>query len=431
MTLSTKPLSGMRQRLPGEFRIEKYVTETLSLSSVLAGFEEYDGPVIEPLALFAAKSGDELVGRQSYCFTDRGKRDVILRPEMTPSLARMVAAQGELKLPVRWFSNPLCYRYERPQRGRVREFLQFNLDILGSESLAAELEVILVLQGIMKSFNAPSSIYRIGWSSRRFVSDALARCGVEQSLAGAVFSVIDKRDKMKPDAWTEFLLQACGGDSGAAEKVIALVSVEALSDKWLIDLMSESSAFQEVVKFNELLQGAGIHSAVFSPGVVRGLDYYTGIVFELMDTGGENNRSLCGGGRYDNLVGLFGNKRISGVGFGLGVLTLTLFLKTYGLIPDSVKEAALADVYIAVSSPDVTSSAGLLAASLRDKGIRVMMDVSGKKLGKQFSEASRYRIPFVVTVGPDDVAAGKYKMKNLLDGTVFTGSPEEITTKLQ
>ncbi len=273
MALSTKPLSGMRQRLPQEFRVEKYVTDTLSLSSVLAGFEEYDGPVIEPLALFAAKSGDELVGRQSYCFTDRGKREVILRPEMTPSLARMVAAQGELQLPVRWFSTPLCYRYERPQRGRVREFLQFNLDILGSEKLAAELEVVLVLQGIMDSFKAPSSIYRIGWSSRRFMSDALGRCGVKEENTAAVFSAIDKRDKMSADKWAGLLLEACGNHSDVVAMVTALVSVQSLSDKWLVDLMSGSMAFEEVVKFNQLLQGVGIPSAVFSHGVVSGLDY--------------------------------------------------------------------------------------------------------------------------------------------------------------
>ena len=427
MALSTKPLSGMRQRLPGEFRIEKYVTETLSLSSVQAGFEEYDGPVIEPLALFAAKSGGELVGRQSYCFEDRGGREVILRPEMTPSLARMVAAQGELQLPVRWFSMPLCYRYERPQRGRVREFLQFNLDILGSENLAAELEVILVLQGIMDSFKAPSSIYRIGWSSRRFMSDALSRCGVSNELAGEVFSAIDKRDKMSTDKWADFLLGACGGDSSVTSQVISLVSVESLADPWLVDLMTGSTAFQEVVEFNKLLQEVGIPSAVFSPGVVRGLDYYTGIVFELMDTGGENKRSLCGGGRYDNLVGLFGNKRISGVGFGLGVLTLTLFLETYGLIPDRVKEASTADV----ATPEAIAAACLLTALVRSNGFRVMMDVSGKKLGKQFNEASRYRIPFVVTVGSEEINSGNYKMKNLVDGSIFTGSQEEIVGRLK
>ncbi len=257
MALSTKPLSGMRQRLPNELRIENYVTETLRLSSIQAGFEEYDGPVIEPFALFAAKSGGELVGRQSYCFTDRGEREVILRPEMTPSLARMVASQGELQLPVRWFSTPLCYRYERPQRGRVREFLQFNCDILGSESLAAELEVVLVLQGIMRAFKTPSSVYRIGWSSRRFMSDAITRCGVPQSLHGAVFSAIDKRDKMKPEVWADFLLGACDSSSDAKEKIVTLLNVESLSDQWLTDLMSDSPALDEVRQFSQLLEEVG------------------------------------------------------------------------------------------------------------------------------------------------------------------------------
>lgn len=430
MALSTKPLSGMRQRFPGEFRTEQYVTETLRLCSVQAGFQEYDGPVIEPFVLFAAKSGGELAGKQSYCFTDRGGREVILRPEMTPSLARMVAAQGELQLPVRWFSMPLCYRYERPQRGRVREFLQFNLDILGSENLAAELEVVLVLQEIMKLFKAPSSIYRIGWSSRRFMADALLRCGVKESLLAGVFSAIDKRDKMKSDAWSEFLLGACG-DSAVSDKVQALVNVGSLSDPWLVTLMEGSDTFAEVVEFNELLAGVGVPSAVFSPGVVRGLDYYTGIVFELVDTGGENNRSLCGGGRYDNLVGLFGNKKISGVGFGLGVLTLTLFLETYDLIPLSVKKAAPADVYIAVASSELIAAASVLATNFREEGIRVMMDVSGKKLGKQFKEAERYGIPSVVTVGAQEVESGSYRMKTLADGVVFTGTLKEISLRLK
>jgi histidyl-tRNA synthetase len=426
MALSTKPLSGMRQRFPDQFRVEKFVTDVLSSSSLAAGFQEYDGPVIEPLALFAAKSGGELVGRQSYSFTDRGKREVILRPEMTPSLARMVASCGELQLPVRWFSMPLCYRYERPQRGRVREFLQFNLDILGSESLAAEFEVLMVLNGVMNSFGVPSSVYRIGWSSRRFMTEALARCGVEKELQSEVFSAIDKRDKMKPEAWNEYLLQACGGDSCVADDVVSLVSVESPSDSWIVNLMAKCPEFREVQEFDRLLRHAGVFSAVFSPGVVRGLDYYTGIVFELMDTGGENRRSLCGGGRYDNLVGLFGNKKISGVGFGLGVLTLTLFLETYGLVPESVAQSAAADVYIAIVSSDVIASAGILADFLRSGGVKVMMNVSDRRLGKQYDEALRNRIPLLIAVGEEEVETGIYSMKSLSNSTVVKGSPEEI-----
>lgn len=430
MALSSKPLSGMRQRYPEEFRTEKFVTDVLRSSSLMAGFQEYDGPVIEPFALFAAKSGGELVERQSYTFRDRSERQVILRPEMTPSLARMVAARGELQLPVRWFSMPLCYRYERPQRGRVREFLQFNCDILGSESLAAELEIMMILNSVMKEFRADPSIYRIGWSSRRFMSDALVLCGVDESSIQEVFSAIDRKEKMKPGAWSSYLLEVCG-ESGIAEAVERLVAVENTDDPWLVKLMENRDSYREVKDFQDLICAAAIDSAVFSPGVVRGLDYYTGIVFELMDTGGENRRSLCGGGRYDNLVGLFGSKRISGVGFGMGVLTLTLFLETYGLIPESVDLSPPADLFVAVFSGDMLGSAAALVSFFRGKGIAAMMDVSGRKLGKQFGEASRLGVPFAITVGPEEVEKGSYILKDLRDGTTLPGTPEEIAGRLK
>ncbi len=333
---------------------------------------------MEPLSLFAAKSGGELVERQSYSFADRSGREVILRPEMTPSLARMVSARGELQLPVRWFSMPLCYRYERPQRGRVREFLQYNCDILGSGSLASELEIILVLQDIMQTAGADPSIYRIGWSSRKFMAGALAMCGVDEGMIQKVYSAIDKRDKMQKDAWEEHILQVCGGDESVAGTIGRLVNVSSVSDEWLAGLMGQCQAYQEVVAFSDLLNQVNAESAVFSPGVVRGLDYYTGIVFELMDTGGENRRALCGGGRYDNLTSLFTGKRISGVGFGMGVLTFTLFLETYGLIPERVQGESPADLFVAVFSPEVIGQAGRIASELRKEGIRVIMDVSGK-----------------------------------------------------
>ncbi|PIE53394.1 histidine--tRNA ligase [Candidatus Fermentibacteria bacterium] len=430
MSLSTKPLGGMRQRNPEEFRIEKYVTDMLRECSHRAGFQEYDGPIMEPLALFAAKSGRELIGRQSYSFTDRGGREVILRPEMTPSLARMVAGSGELRLPVRWFSMPLCYRYERPQRGRVREFLQFNLDILGTVELAAELEVMLVLQDIMDRLGAKRSIYRIGWSSRRFMTDAMGRLGFDESVSAALFSAVDKRDKMKPEAWSAFILETCGNEE-QAEKLIRLVTTESVKDEWLVSLMADSEPFQEVCRFQELLDGAGAGSCVFSPGIVRGLDYYTGIVFELTDTGGENRRAVCGGGRYDNLAALFGNKKISGVGFGMGVLTMTLFLETYHLIPEKVRNSSLADAFVAVVSRQELPEAASLVAELRSKGLRVIMDVSGRKMGRQFDEARRSGVPAVVIVGPEEVAGRFCTVKFLRDGTVTRSALEDVDSLLE
>ncbi len=317
MALSTKPLGGMRQRYPEEFRVENFVAGRLREGSLKAGFQEYDGPVMEPLSLFAAKSGGELVERQSYTFLDRSEREVILRPEMTPSLARMIAHRGELQLPVRWFSMPLCFRYERPQRGRVREFLQFNCDILGSSDLSADLEIMMVLGGIMESFSAPSSIYRIGWSSRRFMTSALERCGVPPESIQPVFSAVDRRDKMKPGPWRESLIEACGGGQTAA-MIERLVAVESTVDPWQKELMQGCESYGEIVRFQDLLRESGVEGTAFSPAVVRGLDYYTGIVFELMDTGGENRRALCGGGRYDDLTGIFGMPGLSGVGISFG-----------------------------------------------------------------------------------------------------------------
>lgn len=178
MDLSTKPLTGMRQRYPEEFLIERHVCRVLLEAGAMSGFQEYDGPVLEPFSLFEAKSGGELVERQSYWFTDRGGRKVVMRPELTPSLARMVAARGEMHLPARWMSMPLCFRHERPQRGRVREFLQFNLDILGADPPGAEIEVFLVIDRMMKAFGVMPDKYRVRWSSRRFASAALAALGV-------------------------------------------------------------------------------------------------------------------------------------------------------------------------------------------------------------------------------------------------------------
>lgn len=429
MALSTKPLGGMRQRYPEEFRVENFVAGRLREGSLKAGFQEYDGPVMEPLSLFAAKSGGELVERQSYTFRDRSEREVILRPEMTPSLARMIAHRGELQLPVRWFSMPLCFRYERPQRGRVREFLQFNCDILGSSDLSADLEIMMVLGGIMESFSAPSSIYRIGWSSRRFMTSALERCGVPPESIQPVFSAVDRRDKMKPGPWRESLVEACGGDQTAA-MIERLVAVESTGDPWLKELMQGCESYGEIVRFQDLLRESGVEGTAFSPAVVRGLDYYTGIVFELMDTGGENRRALCGGGRYDDLVGLFGSKKISGVGFGMGVLTLTLFLETYGLIPKSLESEAPADLYVAVVSGDVLAEAAALARFFRGRGFRTMLDVSGRKLGRQFGEASRLGIQRIITVGPEEAALGRFTMKDLSDGTETAGSPEELAASL-
>ncbi len=428
LTPSTNPLTGMRQRYPEELLVERHVCRVLLEAGAMSGFQEYDGPVLEPFSLFEAKSGGELVEKQSYWFTDRGGRKVVMRPELTPTLARMVAARGEMHLPVRWMSMPLCYRHERPQRGRVREFLQFNLDILGADAPGAELEIFLVLDRMMKRLGVSSDKYRVRWSSRRFASAALSALGVTDA-AGA-FGVLDRRDKTAPEEWFDMLTGAFGS-TATAEGVKRLCEVKDPGDPFLSDLLAGRPELAEVRDFAGLVAASGMQSAEFCPSVVRGLDYYTGIVFELTDTGGENRRALCGGGRYDNLVGMFEGRAISGVGFGLGVLALTLFLETYGCLPPDLDKAPPARLFIAVFSRDELAHALKLGEGFRSCGIPTVVDISGRKVAKQFQQASRENYPWVLVVGPSEAATGVLGLKNMLTGETRMGGIEEHSTFLR
>ena len=406
----------MRELAPGEKRVEDYIVNRLREAGAVYGFEEYDTPVLEPLELFLAKSGNELAVKQSYNFTDKGGRKLIMRPELTPSLARMVAASGELIYPVKWMSFPVCYRYERPQRGRVREFMQFNLDILGVSGLDAELEVFLVLRRIMNSLGASPGQYVIRYSSRRLASEILRSCGMtEEEMAGA-YAVIDKKDKIEPDEWKNLVRETIKSE----RKADAVMKFAACTDPdapWLSEAAGGSEAFDEIVRFSGMLKDAGISEAQFDASVVRGLDYYTGIVFEVMDTGSKNRRAICGGGRYDNLVGMFGGQKVTGAGFGLGLLTLELFLKTYGLIPEGIIGKHPADIFLAVYSDEERSFAVNLAEKLRDVGVSVEIDITGKNLSKQFKIADSKLIGHIAVIGPEEVASGRIILKNMTSGT--------------
>ncbi|MCK5065609.1 MAG: histidine--tRNA ligase [Candidatus Fermentibacteraceae bacterium] len=415
MALSRKPLKGMRELFPQEKRVEDYIVGQLRKAGLAYGFETYEAPVLEPLDLFLAKSGSELAIDQSYNFTDKGGRKLILRPELTPSLARMVAAAGELIFPVKWMSFPLCYRYENTQRGRAREFLQFNLDILGADDLEAELEMFLVLQRIMDGFSAVPGQYAIRYSSRTLASGVLGRCGFSADEMQKAFAVIDKKDRMPLEKWEKWLEDEIP-DSSKAEAIINFASCGTLKSSWLSQLMAEDPAYLELVKFGGMLDRAGVASASFEAGVVRGLDYYTGIVFEVMDTGGENRRAICGGGRYDNLVGMFSNQNVSGVGFGLGILTLKLFLQTYGLIPDDLALSHPADIFLAVCTDEQREFALNLAERLRDADVTVEMDLSRKNLSKQFKIADRKAIRHVIVIGPDEVDSGHVTIRDMKTG---------------
>lgn len=415
MALSRKPLRGMRELFPPDKRIEDYLVESIAGAGRAYGFEEYEAPVLEPLELFAAKSGSELAVEQSYNFVDKGGRELIMRPELTPSLARMVAAAGELVHPVRWMSFPVCYRYEKPQRGRVREFMQFNLDILGASGLEADLDVILVLRRIMLGLGATGEQFSIRYSSRGLASAVMESAGLDPEEASQAFKVIDKHDRMAGADWEDWAVKEMKGSS-AADAVIRLASCSDLGSAWLKAIAGDSPAYSDLVRLSGMLDSAGVTEARFEASVVRGLDYYTGVVFELMDTGGVNRRAICGGGRYDDLVGLFGNQRVPGVGFGLGLLTLRLFLETYGLLPDELSSAHPAELFLAVYSDEQRDFAVSLAERLRDRGVSVEIDITGKSVSKQIRTADRKSIRFVSVIGPDEIGTGELTVKEMATG---------------
>ncbi|MBC8428683.1 MAG: histidine--tRNA ligase, partial [FCB group bacterium] len=396
-----------------------YIVDKLRKSGLLYGFEEYDAPVLEPLELFLAKSGSELARKQSYNFTDKGGRQLIMRPEMTPSLARMVAGGRELVNPIKWMSFPLCYRYERTQRGRVREFLQFNLDILGCNNLNAEVEVILVLERLFSALGATTEQYQIAFSSREFAAEVFRKSGLCKQEIILSYSIIDKKSKMEQEEWLKYLQENIP-DSAKSEAVRKFANCDSLEVPWLLELMKDNLAYNELLEFSFLLKDTGSKAAKFDAGVVRGLDYYTGIVFEVMDTGGENRRAICGGGRYDDLVSIFGEREVSGVGFGLGILTLKLFLETYGLIPASILNASTADLYLAVISADELGYALQVAEELRDSGITVEMDILGKNLSRQFKLAEKRNIRFMAIVGGDEAATATVSLKDMNSGAKET-----------
>lgn len=429
MELSTRPLTGMRQLYPSEMAVEAYIVSMVRKAACSYGFEEYDGPTIEPVELFLAKSGGGLISEQGYSFEDRGGRRVVLRPEMTPSLARMIASAPEVPSPVRWMSFPLCFRYERPQRGRVREFRQFNLDILGETGSMGDLEVMLVLDRIMKNLGALPGTYRIGYSGRGLATDVLRAVGIAPDEIQRALGAVDRIGKMQRPEWLSYAAGILGSDEKASI-LERFASVRSLDDEWLAGAASGSGSYARMREFAGLLEAAGLASATFDASVVRGLDYYTGTVFELSDTGGGNRRAICGGGRYDDLVGLFGGKPVTGVGFGLGLLTLKLFLETYGLLPADPGESSRPQVFVAVYSASEAPAALAWAESLRAHGVRTVMEIEGRSISRQFRAAGKAGTRLVVVAGPEEVASGEALVRDMASGTEHRVQSGSLTSRI-
>jgi histidyl-tRNA synthetase len=430
MALSKQPYKGARDFYPPDKRLQKYMFAKWHEVCERFGYEEYDAPILEPLEIYLAKTGEEIVNEQTYVFEDRGKRQVVIRPEMTPTVSRMVAAQRqELAYPLRWYSIPNLWRYERPQRGRLREHWQLNVDLFGVDEVEAEYEMVALIDAIFQAFGATHDMYEIRLNSRKLVDDALGKhLGLGKQEAHAVSKLIDRMSKMEQSTFiaaVDDALSPKAREAGVTEKLLALLAVKNL-DKLPIELKNHPSV-KELQRMLNMLSNAGIKNVVFDISLMRGFDYYTDLVFEVFDMHPDNNRSMLGGGRYDGLVGLFGVAPVPTVGFGWGDVTLANFLELHRLMPDLRPQT---DAYVALAG-DVAAAARKPVAELRRQGINLAVDLSGRKLGDQLKVADKKGIEYVLIVGEDELKTGKYKLKNLKTGKEQQFNLKQIAKTLQ
>ena len=410
-SLSTQSYKGTKDYYPEDKRLQNYLFNTWRKVVEGFGYEEYGTPLLEPIEIFAAKSGQELVSEQTYTFEDRGGRTVAIRPEMTPSLSRMVAGRRqELAMPARLYSIANFMRYERPQRGREREFWQLNADLFGVDNVQADVEIIYMSHQCVMAFGAKQSMFKIRLNNRQLVNQLMSEfLGLDVIGANLMIKLLDKKDKLPADEFRRQAIEIFGNDASLGlPKLAELISVDSFSS--LPNSLSELSSVKDLKKTLELLRKRGVENAELDLTLMRGLDYYTGTVFEFFDNHPENNRALFGGGRYDGLVGLFGVEPLSTVGVGLGATTMLQFLETHQLIPELNTHT---DAYIVPIDEQSIEGANELAVKLRALDVKIELDITGRKIDKQIKTADKKGIPFVIFVGSDEIVDEVYSVKNL------------------
>lgn len=409
MALSSQPYKGTRDYYPEDKRLQNYIFSVWRRVSERYGYEEYGAPTLEPLEVYTAKSGDELANEQTYTFTDRGGRIVAIRPEMTPSVSRMVAAKRqELAYPARLYSVANFMRYERPQRGREREFWQLNVDVFGIDNVTADGEIIMMADAIMKEFGAKNKDFVIRINNRHLVNFIMVQyLGLDETQAHQMVRLFDRKDKIAESEFNDQATEILGKNAkDGLEKLASLMKAKDVND--LPNEIKTSLAAVELRELFTILDQAGLKSVKFDLTLMRGLDYYTGTVFEVFDTDPDNNRAVLGGGRYDGLVGLFGAEPISAVGMAQGGTTIENFLEVHGLVPHLTSTT---DLYIVVLG-DVQKDAAKLAKHLRSEGVNVELDSTERKLDKQIKTAVKKNIPYILFIGEDEVANEVYTVKD-------------------
>ena len=426
--LSVQPYKGTRDFYPEEMDVRNWFFGIIKETLKKFNYREYGGPMLESYDLYVAKSGEEIVNEQTYHFEDNGGRMLAIRPEMTPTVARMVAAKlGSLNMPLRWFSIPNLYRYEKPQRGRLREHWQVNVDMFGSDAIETDLELLMVASELLKSFGADETMFTIKINNRRFYNDLFETyLGLDKEGARKVSKAIDKKHKMSEESFLEYLAEL-GLNKEQIEK---LNSFFKLSLDEMIDLCPESQGAKELKELFDLINEAGMSEfCEFDFSIIRGLDYYTGTVFEVYDNDVNNNRAMFGGGRYDNLVNLFvENSNVSGVGFGFGDVTLENFLVSHNLIPEM--KSSMPEVLI-TRFPEIPYVEYLkISKLLRENNIAATIYTDNKKLSKQMKYAADEKYDYAIILGEDEIKAGTVVLKDLSIGENKTVTREKLLEEI-
>jgi histidyl-tRNA synthetase len=415
---SILPVKGTRDFYPEIMAFRQWLYSNIREVSEAFGYQEYEAPLIERLELYAAKSGQELVNEQSFVFDDKGGERIALRPELTPSLARMVATRSKvLSIPIRWWSYGPFWRYERPQRGRTREFFQWNIDLLGVDSPQADAELLAVIAFFFEKIGLNADQVKILVNNRRLADEQLQSMNIPLEKRIDIFRLIDRKEKMPKKAWQDYAF-----DLGLTKDQFASL-VRMLDDQ---DAWSQS---EELLQLFQAVEALGISDYVsYNPTIIRGLDYYTGTVFEARDKAGAE-RSILGGGRYDDLVADVGGDPVPGVGFAMGDVVLQLVLEELNLIPELRTNPA--DVLVTLFDQETLNETLILTSEIRSGGIKVEWYPQADRLPKQLRYADRQGIPFIVILGPDEIKDGSVAIKDLRSGDQVSISRDELVDYLR
>ena len=394
-----KSVKGTRDFYPDEMAKRQWLIRKLSEASEAFGYQMYDGPCLETIDLYAAKSGEELVKEQAFVFNDRGGDPITLRPELTPTLARMVASkQNLLTFPLRWWSFGPFWRYERPQKGRTREFFQWNIDQIGSDSIQADAELLAVAATFLKNVGLTPEQVKLYVNDRRLMDSQLSQIGISKEQKPLMLRLIDRIDKLPADVWDEKVR----AEGLTEEQLLAIRSLLGNRELW-----RESAQMKELFAMLEVL-GVADYIA-YEPKIIRGLDYYTGTVFEAQAVNGEF-RAILGGGHYANLVGDVGGSPLPGVGFAMGDVVIMLVLEAFGLLPaDLVNPETL---FVTVFCEETLAESLRLSGQLRAAGFRVIQ-AEPEKLAKQFKYADRLGLRRALVLGPEEIEGQKVVVKDL------------------